>query len=129
MVSDNEYTPSCILPAISFANQKYDSVAGRNLCKQILAQHLPYDPHDYQLDGVCAVLDNQDLLATTPTGSGKTGFFIQLMIIARELALDPTLAINDRMFPKDPAMLVVCPTKALENDMVSFLSAILHLRI
>lgn len=31
-----------------------------------------YDPHNYQLDGICLVLDGFDLLATTPTGSGKT---------------------------------------------------------
>lgn len=96
----------------------YDSPAGRDLCKHVLRKHLPYEPHDYQLDGVCPVLDGLDLLATTPTGSGKTGYFIQLMLVARALAEDPTLKLNDRAFPQDPVMIVVSPTKALEQDMV-----------
>ena len=43
----------------------YDSPAGRDLCKDVLKKHLPYEPHDYQLDGVCPVLDGLDLLANT----------------------------------------------------------------
>jgi hypothetical protein len=50
---------------------KYDSIQGRQLCKKILAKYVTYDPHDYILDGVCPVIDGFNLLATTPTGSGK----------------------------------------------------------
>ena len=60
-------------------------------------------------------MDGYDLLATTPTGSGKTGYFIMLMLVVRA---DETLALGKTKFPKDPAMVVVCPTKALEDDMV-----------
>lgn len=74
----------------------YDSAAGRDLCKQVLKTYLPYEPHDYQLDGVCPVLDGLDLLATTPTGSGKTGYIIQLMLVACALVEDPSLRLNDR---------------------------------
>ena len=56
-------------------NAKYDSILGRVLCKMILAKYLPYDPHDYQLDGICSAMDGFDLFATTPTGSGKTGYY------------------------------------------------------
>ena len=31
---------------------------------------------------------------------------------------DETQALGKKRFPKDPAMIVVCPTKALEEDMV-----------
>ena len=97
----------------------YDSPTGRDLCKRVLKKTLPYEPHDYQLDGVCPVLNGLDLLATTSTGSGKTGYLIQLMLMARALAEDPSLQLNDRVFVEDPAMLVVSPTKALEVDIVS----------
>lgn len=105
------------LPSVS--PTKYDSTAGRDLCKKILTKYLPYEPHDYQLDGVCSVLDGLDLFVTTPTGSGKTGYFIMLMLVAREISRDETLGLGTKKFPKDPAMLVICPTKALEYDMVS----------
>jgi superfamily II DNA/RNA helicase len=53
---------------------KYNSVnSGRQLCNKILAKYVTYDPHTYILDGICPVLDGFDLVATMPTGSGKTG--------------------------------------------------------
>jgi hypothetical protein len=100
--------------------QKYDSDAGRALCKRILEKYLPYEPHDYILDGVCPVMDGYDLLATTPTGWGKAGYFILLMLVVREIAADTTLMIGEKKFPKDPVIIVVLPTKALEEDMVCF---------
>jgi hypothetical protein len=60
---------------------KYDSIQGRQLCKKILVKYVTYNPHDYILDGVCPVIDGFNLLATTPTGSGKTGFFTLLMLV------------------------------------------------
>ncbi|KIM73765.1 hypothetical protein PILCRDRAFT_14986 [Piloderma croceum F 1598] len=97
---------------------KYDSIQGRQLCKKILAKYVTYDPHDYILDGVCPVIDGFNLLATTPTGSGKTGFFTLLMLV-REIAADKTLAIGNEVFPINPVMIVVCPTKALEEDIAT----------
>jgi hypothetical protein len=97
---------------------KYDSIQGRQLCKKILAKYVTYDPHNYILDGVCPVIDGFNLLATTPTRSGKTGFFTLLMLVVREIAADKTLAIGNEVFPIDPVMIVVCPTKALEEDIV-----------
>src|ERR1700677_4204664 len=41
--------------------EKYDSNDGRLLCRRILSKYLPYDPHNYQLDGICPVLDGFDL--------------------------------------------------------------------
>ena len=100
--------------------QKYDSVAGRALCKRILEKYLPYEPHDYVLDGICHVMDGYNLLATTPTGSGKSGYYILLMLVVREIAADESLMIGEKRFPKDPVMILVLPTKALEDDMVHF---------
>src|SRR6202040_2986694 len=85
--------------------QKYDSVAGRALCKRILEKYLPYEPHDYVLDGICHVMDGYNLLATTPTGSGKSGYYILLMLVVREIAADESLMIREKRFPKDPVMI------------------------
>jgi len=114
-----------IPPSISgtkMAQLKYDLVQGHLLFKKILAKYVTYDPHDYILDGLCPVVDGFNLLATTPTGSGKTGYLILLMIIARDIAVDKTLTIGTEVFPRDPVMIVVCPTKALEEDIVSHIT-------
>ena len=67
---------------------KYDSSEGRASSSRILAKYLPYEPHDYQLDGICPIMDGFDLLVTTPTGSGKTGYLIMLMLVVREISAD-----------------------------------------
>jgi superfamily II DNA/RNA helicase len=63
-------------------------------------------------------MDGRDLLASTPTGLGKTGFLFMLMLVVRDISADETLALGQMRFPKDLAMIIVCPTKALEKDMV-----------
>jgi hypothetical protein len=41
-----------------------------NVCREILKKHLPFAPHDYQLEGVTEALDGNDV-AITATGSEK----------------------------------------------------------
>ena len=77
--------------------------------------------HNYILDGRCPVMDGFDLLATTPTGSGKAGYLILLILVVREIAADMTLAFVKEILPRDPVMIVVCPTKALEDEIVSII--------
>jgi ATP-dependent helicase YprA (DUF1998 family) len=96
----------------------YDTPKGFALIRKILVGILPYEPHCYQIEGICPIMDGVDLLATTATGTGKTGFFMMLMLLIRAISQDPTLALSGRTFPKDPAMVLVCPTKALQEDMV-----------
>ena len=98
----------------------YNSPAGRILIHNILASNHPIsiEPHDYQLDGICMSLDGHDVLATMATGAGKTGFFTFLMLVICAISKDSSLAIGTRIFPEDPAMIVICPTKALQADMV-----------
>jgi len=64
---------------------KCNSIQGCQLRKKILAKYLIYDPHNYILDGVCPVIDGFNLFATTPTMSGKTGFFTLLMLVVWEI--------------------------------------------
>ena len=51
---------------------KFNSPEGLKLCRYIARKNLPWDPHDYQLEGACTALDGIDVLAVTPTASGKT---------------------------------------------------------
>lgn len=58
------------------------SPEGHALCRRILHDGpLKYDPHDYQIEGVYVSLDGVHLLAITPTGSGKTGFYTIYMLV------------------------------------------------
>ena len=52
----------------------FDSPPGHALISRIVQCYVPYVPHDYVLEGVGKVLDGSDLVAITPTGSGKTGY-------------------------------------------------------
>jgi len=107
-------------PTAESTTKIYDTPKGHALARQILEQHLPFTPHDYQIEGICPVLDGRDVLATMATGTGKSGFFYMLMIVIKAIANDPSLALGGRTFPPDPAMILACPTKALQSDLVSF---------
>jgi superfamily II DNA/RNA helicase len=67
-------------------------------------------------------LDGHDVLATMATGAGKTGLFTFLMLVICTISKDSSLAIGTRSFPEDPAMIVLCPTKALQADMACTIS-------
>jgi ATP-dependent helicase YprA (DUF1998 family) len=104
----------------SSSNKKFlfSSIEGWTLCRKILSERLPFCPHDYQLDGITAILDGKDLLAISATGSGKSGYIYMLMHTILAILERPSLcpAIE---FPKNPAILVIYPTTALEEDQVS----------
>jgi hypothetical protein len=40
------------------------------------------------------------------------------MLVVRKNAVDKAHAIGTETFPEDPVAIVVCPTEALEEDMV-----------
>ncbi|KAJ6559822.1 P-loop containing nucleoside triphosphate hydrolase protein, partial [Mycena capillaripes] len=87
------------------------------LARKILLDALPsFEPHHYQLDGICKVLDGIDLVAVTPTGSGKTGYLFLTILVMMAIAKAPSLC-PDVKFPADPAIVVVCPTNSIEQQM------------
>jgi superfamily II DNA/RNA helicase len=96
----------------------FSSAEGYALCRRILRPLLPYDPHDYQLEGICKALDGVDVLAILPTGSGKTGLLSMFLLVVRALAQDPSLCPTAKKFPKNPAILVICPTNFIEHQIV-----------
>lgn len=95
----------------------YNTLNGREVVKTILA-FCGVHPHDYQLDGILVALDGESLLATMATGSGKTGFFSFLMLVIIAISKSPDLALEGRTYPKNPAMVIVIPTMALQYNMV-----------
>ncbi|KAF8158057.1 P-loop containing nucleoside triphosphate hydrolase protein [Crassisporium funariophilum] len=97
----------------------YNTQAGRTLVTDILAKNQPrsIEPHDYQLEGICYALDGVDLVATMATGSGKTGFYCFLMLVILAISQDPSIALAGKTFPKNPCMILIAPTKALQQDM------------
>ncbi|KAJ7328427.1 P-loop containing nucleoside triphosphate hydrolase protein [Mycena albidolilacea] len=105
---------SNLLCAHSF---RFYSPKGSVLVRQILLTALPtFEPHIYQLEGVCKVLDKIDLVAVTPTGSGKTGFLFLTILVMIAIAANPSLCPSVK-FPRNPAVVVVCPTNSIEQQM------------
>jgi len=99
---------------------EWQSPKGHALARRILhASPLPYDPHDYQIEGVCCSLDGVHLLAITLTGSGKTGYYTMYMLIVLAILKDRTLCPTAK-FPVDPCLLVISPTIPLQLDMVCY---------
>ena len=70
----NSHGPTLSNITLDSANALYDSAQGHALCNQILVNYLLYESHNYILDGICPIMDGYDLLAITPTGSGKRSF-------------------------------------------------------
>ena len=63
-------------------------------------------------------MDGEDVIVMMVMDAGKTGLLSILLLVIRAIFRDSSLALQGCTFPKDPCMLVICPTKALEEDMV-----------
>ncbi|KAJ6623005.1 P-loop containing nucleoside triphosphate hydrolase protein, partial [Mycena sp. CBHHK59/15] len=95
---------------------KFYSPLGFELVRNILLGVLPsFEPHHYQMDGICKVLDGVDLVAVTPTGSGKTAYLFLTILVMMAISKTPLLCPAVK-FPKDPAIVVVCPTNSIEQQ-------------
>lgn len=100
----------------------WSSGTGHSLCRDILkTTKLGYDPHTYQIEGACKALDGVDVFAITPTGSGKTGFYIIYILIILAVTGNPSLAPPGvaARFPSNPCLILICPTITLQVEMVS----------
>ena len=101
----------------------WSSPDGYSLVRRILkTTAIPYEPHDYQLEGVCKSLDGISLFAITPTGSGKTSYYIIYMLVVLAVIKDPTLCPSAK-FPENPCLVIICPTIPLQMEMVRAVSA------
>ncbi|KAJ7224049.1 P-loop containing nucleoside triphosphate hydrolase protein [Mycena pura] len=96
---------------------KFYSALGFKLAREILLEVLPhFDPHHYQINGICKVLNGVDLVAVTPTGSGKTAYLFLPILVMIAILKSPALCPAVK-FPKDPAIVVVCPTNSIKQQM------------
>ena len=77
----------------------FSSTEGHALCRHILKELLPYDPHDVQIKGICKVMDNVDLFAVLATGSGETSFLSMYMPVVLAIQGDPSMCSTAK-FPK-----------------------------
>jgi len=97
---------------------KFSTPAGWDLCRKILSKKLPFCPHDYQLDGVAVILDGKDFIGLSATGSGKSAYVYMTMHVVLAILEDLSLCPAAK-FPQNPAILVIYPTTAPEEDQVS----------
>jgi len=96
----------------------FSTPEGHALCRKILETHLAYEPHGVQIEGICKILDNVDLLTIMATRMGKTGFLSMYMLVVLAIKKDLSLCRTAK-FPDNLCMPVICPTKYLEHQMVS----------
>ncbi|KAJ7443746.1 P-loop containing nucleoside triphosphate hydrolase protein [Mycena galericulata] len=102
----------------------WSSPEGFELARRIIrSTPVPYVPHDHQLEGVCKSLDGISLFAITPTGSGKTSYYILYILIVLAVVNDPTLCPS-AAFPQNPCLMVICPTIPLQIEMQLGLKAL-----
>jgi len=96
------------------------SAKGRLILRDILQDQLPFHPHDYSIDVIAKILDREDCLVRTATASGKTGIIAMLALVTGSLGRHPQMASDyARWFDRDPLILVICPTRYLEHNIVS----------
>ncbi|KAI0363007.1 P-loop containing nucleoside triphosphate hydrolase protein [Pilatotrama ljubarskyi] len=99
------------------ARYLFSSPAGFELVRSTIQPVVGYPPHDYQLEGVCKVLDGSDLVAILPTGAGKTSYYTFYMLMLLELHKNPGLCAPASVdVPADPCMVTVYPTNGLEEE-------------
>ena len=94
---------------------KWSSPAGQVICQKILKDTtLEYEPHDWQVEGICQSLDGVDL---TPTGSSKTSYYMMYILVILAVLKDPSLCPTAK-FLENACLTVICPTIPLQLEMV-----------
>jgi len=95
------------------------SPEGMKLARELLCPQLDHEVHDYVLEGVCKALDGKHVLAVAPTSGGKTSYYYGYILLLKALQqVDPPSPFLKRRYPANPAMVIVFPTKGLQEEMV-----------
>ena len=92
---------------------------GLQYTRELLRARVNHPIHDYVLEGVCKAVDGTHVIATVKTGGGKSSYFycyISLLIALQELPLP--CPYTKKTYPKNLAMVLIFPTKGLEEQMV-----------
>jgi hypothetical protein len=93
---------------------------GMRLVRDLLRPQLPHDIHDHILQGICKAVDGSHVLAVIKTGAGKTGYFYGYMLLRALQTMPKPPDCLKRSHPKKPGMVIVFPTKGLEEEMVCY---------
>lgn len=83
---------------------RYDwsSPAGINRLRETLRAKLPFEPASFQLENTARLLMGKNVLCITATGDGKSALFYMYTLVR-----------------PDTMTIVISPTNALEEDIVS----------
>ena len=91
---------------------------GDLLVRRLLRPRLPHDLHDYIIEGLCKADDGVHVFVVK-TGGGKTGLFYGYILLLHALKdLGSSCPPLKRKFPLNPVIIVVYPTKGLEERLV-----------
>ncbi|KAJ3819356.1 P-loop containing nucleoside triphosphate hydrolase protein, partial [Lentinula raphanica] len=98
---------------------KFTSTEGFELLRQLSEPDLGFMPHDYSLVIAGNILDGLDCLFRSACGSGKTGVLALISLCLARLSdgVSPSPSHSCMNIPKNPIILVICPTDALEIDL------------
>ncbi|THU94914.1 hypothetical protein K435DRAFT_619676, partial [Dendrothele bispora CBS 962.96] len=107
---------------MSFPPRWTDSL-GANTLNQAVSRCVPKwtnGLHDYQVEPLQLVLNQEDLIFISGTGCGKAALFIIPLVVHREILAHPELY---PVFPvkKNAVVIVITPTKGLANSIVSIM--------
>ncbi|THU82308.1 hypothetical protein K435DRAFT_691781, partial [Dendrothele bispora CBS 962.96] len=95
---------------------------GCEVLKSIVKKLIPQWPnglHNFQLNSLPIILDNEDLFAITVTGDGKSALFAVPILFHLEISKNPDLYPKFKIpLHKKPVGIVVTPTKRLANNIV-----------
>ncbi len=97
----------------------FSSDEGRAYARSLLRRRIPHEIHDHILEGICKAVDGIHVLSVLKTGGGKTSYFYGYMHMLQALgSVSPTPRFLHRKLPKNPTMVIIFPTKGLEEEMV-----------
>jgi hypothetical protein len=100
---------------------------GHALARRLLRPCLPHDLHDYIIEGLCKAVDGVHVLLVVKTGGGKIGLFYGYILLIHALRdLGSSCPLLKRKFHKNPVIIVVHPTKGLEEEVVCFCRLVLN---
>ena len=92
-----------------------DTPEGHILICQHLRPLFPHDVHDYIIEGIAKAVDGIHVLSVIRTGGGKSSYFSGFMLLLQALQKDATYK---KSIPENPLMIIVYPTKGLEEEQV-----------
>jgi hypothetical protein len=96
-------------------SSRFDTQVEHSLACKLLEEKFPYPLHDYVIEDLCKALDGIHILSVVQTGGSKLSYFSGYVLLLQELNKYPRFC---KSIPSNPLMIVVYPTKGLEEEQV-----------